>query len=93
MNRPWTMAIFSVVGKAIEEYTGRKLTALKAFEDPKVDGTYAFRATFTDDAQRGGLDFLTIGVPLDSITSDDLEETEYNEWPPKSKGITQWMVS
>lgn len=91
-NRPWTVSFVSSVARAIETYTERKLTKLVAYEDPKVDGTYAFRAWFLDEPKR--LDFLTIGVALHAITGEDLEEVEFDQWPPRSADHpTQWVVS
>lgn len=79
------------VGRAIAEYLGADLsemTALEGFLDPMVPGTFAFQATIRATTYQ----FL-VCVPLQKVTSEDLEEIEC-EWPPKSTGhVTAWRVS
>lgn len=80
------LLLTGTIAQAIEAHTGKKLHNLECFPDPKVPGTYAFRATFRFDDGEGffTLDFLTIGVALHEITMQDLEDCEYTDWPPTS---------
>lgn len=71
--------------KGIEEYTGKKVNKLKTYADPKVSGTYALRA---DIEALGTIDFLIVGHFVEEWTpvgiSEQLEECEFEKWPPKS---------
>lgn len=77
--------------KAIEKYTGRKVTELKTYHDPKVRGTYALRATMKGKGPKT-LDFLIVTSHMDTVFSeatlqdvaDALEDTQWKTWPPKS---------
>jgi len=64
---------------AIEELTGRKVQTLMVHADPKVDGAYAGRATFTDDVE--DMDFL---VTRNQFDADFLDECDFGHWPPTS---------
>jgi hypothetical protein len=84
------------------------IKTLECHPDPMVAGTYAFRATVEKFPGVSLMDwdgtnhskptletygFLTIGVPLQRLTADDLEECEWETWPPKSEGhVTGWVV-
>lgn len=88
------MRIDGTVGRAIIDYVDNhvELLALDYHPDPKVPGTYAFRATVRQDylvndrvqRQTATIDFLVSGVALGAITADDLEEVEFVTWPPTS---------
>ena len=85
-----SLNVSGTVGKAIAEYTGTTPRQIEICPDPIVEGTYAVRAWFTNHE----VDFLIVQVPLHKVTADDLEETEFETWPPKSTGrVTGWMVS
>lgn len=77
------------VSRAIEAYTERTVKTLECCPDPQVPGTYAFQATMEDGDT---LTFLTIGVPLQKVTADDLEEAEFESWPPVSGPSTSWVM-
>jgi hypothetical protein len=84
------------------------LKSLECYPDPMVTGTFAFRAMVeefkgvslndwdgTNHAapKLRAYDFLTIGLPLAKVTDEDLEECDWETWPPKSEGrITSWVV-
>ncbi|CAB4190051.1 hypothetical protein UFOVP1196_28 [uncultured Caudovirales phage] len=78
------------VSRAIEAYTERTVKTLECHPDPKVPGTYAFRATMAEGDVMG---FLTIGVPLQKVTDEDLEEIEIDTWPPVSGPTTTWVLA
>jgi hypothetical protein len=84
------MKIDGVVAKAISAYLGvPALDALECYPDPEVAGTYAFRATLRATTY----DFLTIGVPLNRVTDEDLEECDWPTWPPESDfDHTVWVL-
>ena len=77
--------------KGIEEYNGNKVTNLKTYRDPKVNGTYALRAEIETV---GAIDFLLVGHFVEEWTPEgimeQLEECEFEKWPPKS-GEPQFM--
>lgn len=79
--KPIELYVTGTVGRAIADYSGVAPSSLSCYPDPKVPGTYAFRASFPDGT---GLDFLVIGVPLADVTGEDLEETDFETWPPVS---------
>lgn len=88
------------VAKAICDYLGIRpeaLVSVQCHPDPVVAGTYAFRALverLDGQAETRPYDFLTIGVPLGKLTDEDLEECDWETWPPKSAGRpTSWVVS
>ena len=74
--------------KGIEEYTGKTVEKLKTYRDPKVNGTYALKAIMNDNKV---LDFLICGGYVEEWTpeciSDNLEECEFESWPPKSGSL------
>lgn len=66
--------------KAVEEYTGKKVKTIDVFQDPKVSGCIAIRVTVKGIPRK--LDFLK--THNDPINADNLEEAEFDQWPPKS---------
>jgi hypothetical protein len=77
-----------LIAKAIADYTGREVVEVECVPDPKIAGTYAYRATLLADgplrAVPEQLQFLTVGVSLHKVTYADLEEVEFESWPPES---------
>jgi hypothetical protein len=69
-------------------YTGREVASIKTFPDPKVEGTWAARATMADGAT---IDFLvvenhmekSIGRSTPDELAEAIEETQFDTWPPK----------
>jgi hypothetical protein len=99
-RRAIQMSTTGIVANAIADYLGIEPKAIKSLEylqDPMVAGTYAFQAVMEASPTHGRemtYQFLTIGVTMSKITSEDLEECDWETWPPKSTGrITSWMVS
>jgi hypothetical protein len=73
--------------EAVKNYLGTKnFKSMKTYPDPQVPGTYAIRAI----NKRGeNVDFLYCGgEPIE----DNLEEVEYNSWPPKSGNTSHLMM-
>lgn len=70
------------VARVIAEYTGREPVKVMGYPDPKVEGTFAYRAEFADEPKV--LDFLTVGVSPNKLTTEELEDAGFDEWPPRS---------
>jgi hypothetical protein len=99
MTMPIKMKTTGTIGLAIMEYMGIELGQIKSLQcspDPVVEGTYAFRATVEEancETDVRNFDFLTIGVALNRVKADDLEECDWATWPPVSAGrVTGWVV-
>ena len=72
--------------KAIEEYSGNKVEKIKFVQDPKVPGTYAIRTTLDGEQQ----DWLIVHYKhewTDKEAAEQLEEIEFDSWPPVSGGL------
>jgi hypothetical protein len=73
----------------IAEYTGKEVKEIKVHSDPKVAGTYAIRASFTEG---NDTDFLIVGNCIEGsigratpeVIAENLEEIECKTWPPVS---------
>jgi hypothetical protein len=65
------------IKQAIGDYTGLAVNELDVCPDPKVEGTYAARATLSDGHV---MTCLFIG----EISTENLEEVEFTTWPPSS---------
>lgn len=79
------MKVSELLKAGLESYTGRKVSNLKTFKDPKVDGAYALRVNFEKFGDEI-FDFLVTNLE-GGMSPDDVaelvEETDYTEWPPK----------
>jgi len=75
------------IGIAIAIYTGHHVVELDVVQDPVVKDCTAIR-TVTEPCAgfRNTLFFLVRNKPLHLINSNDLEEVEFTEWPPTSRG-------
>lgn len=78
------------IGYALDQYTGKHITALEVYPDPRVEGTWAARAQWfvEEDGERPVTqDFLIMGVKMGGSIDIDrqIEEVEFNEWPPRTK--------
>lgn len=88
----------AAAARLIADYTGDRVSRVQVFEDPMVRGTYAIRAQVAGPGTigEGYLDALVItgGRGLAAMTADDVEEVEFEHWPPRSTGQpTGWSVS
>lgn len=80
------MLIRQAFKKAIESYTGDTVTSLKIIEDPQVPGTYAIRSKFKKENQ----DWLVVHYNpqwTQKQLENNLEECEYETWPPVSSSL------
>ena len=69
--------------KAVEEYTGVKVKAIEVVRDPQVAGCVAMKCTM-EKKINGEQDLYFLKTHSDPITSETLEEAEFESWPPKS---------
>ena len=77
----------SVFKASIESYSGDRVKTLKVYPDPQVMGTYAIRTSFeTGEVQDGLICHYNPAWSVDE-TAGNLEECEYESWPPKSGGL------
>jgi hypothetical protein len=78
--------VIATLKSAIEYYTGFKVKRVSIVEDPLVMDTYAIRCY----KGKMKLDFLIVGFNR-SMTkeeiSDNLEECEFESFPPESDGL------
>lgn len=77
-----------LIKAGIKDYAGVECTDVKIYPDPKVDYTYAVRATLED--QKEPFDCLFVGIESSMSVrdiSDRLEEAEFETWPPKSGAL------
>lgn len=81
-------AFDGTIGRAVADYTGRKLLELEAVADPNAPA-FAVRALLggrPGDSRLivgGPVEvFFLIRVPLQHVTASELEECEFTQWPP-----------
>lgn len=72
---------------ALAVYAGRPVASIKVSPDPKVNGTFAARASMVDGDT---VDFLVVGSSLDrgvarstpEEVAEAIEECQFEAWPP-----------
>jgi len=72
--------------EAIEAYTGFRVTSIKVIEDPQVSETYAIRTKIENENQ----DWLLVHYKEEWTQKQiemNLEECEYETWPPVSSSL------
>ena len=82
--------IISTLKSGIEHYSGSQVKKISVVEDPHVMDTYAIRCYIGEMKS----DFLIIGFKQ-SMTKDEisnnLEECEFEEFPPESNGLNFFL--
>jgi hypothetical protein len=81
-------ALKSKFKKAIESYVGLKITSIEIFPDPQVENTYAIRTKHIKEKEN--FDWLLCHYKNNwSIAEieNNLEECEYETWPPISNEL------
>lgn len=73
--------VFTAMKRVVEDYTGETVDKVLVSADPRVSGTYAIRATFKGQT----VDFLYAGYKGGLADPKELEEVEFNSWPPVSR--------
>lgn len=74
-----------VIGRAIADYTGAQVLELEAVVDPVVAGAYGIQALVKSERSNPRIvQFVISGVPLRHVTDRDLQEVEFDSWPPRS---------
>jgi hypothetical protein len=74
--------------KAIEEYTGKRVTKVDVIPDPKIANVYAIKAMIFKSVKTSSFPiyFLyTSNHGEQAIDLKELEEVEFKSWPPTSK--------
>jgi hypothetical protein len=82
------MTLRSKFKAAIEEYSGNGVSSIKLHPDPQVPGTYAIRTKFEGESEH--CDWLLVKYNPAWTTSEiqmQLEECEFETWPPISDGL------
>lgn len=87
-NATFMKNIDAIIKAGIEEHTDRSVASLQMHADPKVEGSYAIRASM-DDGET--IDFVLLAHWLlksqtltPSLVDENLEEVEFTSWPPSS---------
>jgi hypothetical protein len=82
--------IISKLKSGIEYYSGKRATKMSVVEDPQVVDTYAIRCHI----DKIKADFLIIGFKSNMTNeeiSDNLEECEFDSFPPESNGLNFFL--
>ena len=80
--------IISALKSGVESYLGMRVKNISVVEDPLVTGTYAIRCY--KGRGRMKLDFLIVaftGSMTKEEITDNLEECEFESFPPESEGL------
>lgn len=86
-----------VITEGVELYTGRKVSDIKLFADPKVEGSWGIRVTAHRQTKKGvhkkgqQMDFVLLAhwqnearVLTPELVEKWMEDTIFETWPPKS---------
>ena len=82
--------IITMLKSGIEYYSDMKVKKISIVEDPLVMDTYAIRCIIG----KIKLDFLIVGLKPNMTKeeiADNLEECEFEEFPPESNGLKSFI--